>query len=793
MKNIAEFPKSPAMIKTLFEVWKKLEGNADCFEPLPNGIFNVSVISNQDGFSKKGKPMLTTVWQEVESGRKLTTYTLQYNPAYKRIKKVKTGDLYRIQHTGSGGFSSVDIVGEHTVESFTKSMLELPTCLSKHCTRQTLFVFDIEVFKHDILIVLRDYFTKEWFVFNNDLEGFRTFYLNHRDSLFVGYNNGGYDNHVVRGYLQGKNPYSLSKCIIDSTDRSLIYKLYNNRKTTLFSMDLYMDNRGFSLKEHSAFMGIDIEETQVDFHIDRPLTPDEQVLNKFYCKNDVIASEKRMEQNANMLLAKVVLVATYNLNKTYVGMTNANLTAEILGAVKQPDRNDERDYYELPEGFVIENADVLANMTCELPQKIEFSVNRRDVTLDLGEGGSHSAKRNYINTTDDMWHNDATSLHPSSMRLFNYESRNIPTSHGHVFTNIIEKRVEAKHNKGLVLSIKGVPVAGWILDMGYKLPLNTTYGAMGAKFNKLYDPRMRLLVCLVGQLAFFDLLEKLEDHATIIQTNTDAIDTIPFDEESFNEMQRVIKDWEHRTGYQMDSEKYIELFQRDVNNYVQRMDDGAVNVKGAIGLTRGLKVSKAVVSNAFINYLMNGLDPKEYINRCDELRQYQIIGKTGWTFDDTVAELPDGTYTKAQKVNRVFAVKNEYADQTCKIRKMKLISFSANDIDLSRLDESPVDGSEETVVCESESIIVDGETITADTIQLVKGITNEPELYMIDNKAVGQGKVSIDMIDKEYYIQETYRQLEQWFGDNWRNRIDEARSAGDEKHGALPVLDYIKG
>ncbi|MGQ7379021.1 hypothetical protein ACTGVF_11555, partial [Streptococcus suis] len=92
------------------------------------------------------------------------------------------------------------------------------------------------------------------------------------------------------------------------------------------------------------------------------------------------------------------------------------------------------------------------------------------------------------------------------------------------------------------------------------------YGAMGAKFNKLYDARNRLLVCLVGQLAFFDLLEKLEPHAKIIQTNTDAIDMIPNSDKDYEASQEIMREWEKRTGYNMESEKYVEMFQKDVNN-----------------------------------------------------------------------------------------------------------------------------------------------------------------------------------------------------------------------------------
>src|SRR5699024_6305653 len=178
------------------------------------------------------------------------------------------------------------------------------------------------------------------------------------------------DSNVMRAYLQGKNPYHVSKAIIESDDRGLVYKMFDTKKTPLFGMDLYQDNRGFSLKEHSAFMGINIKETYVDFDLDRPLINwrevmeeynlseemdeltltdelarvtginvdivynlvmgnalvDEQTLNEIYCKNDVLATELRFEQNIGMLVAKAAIALYFGLDKMALSMTNANLT-----------------------------------------------------------------------------------------------------------------------------------------------------------------------------------------------------------------------------------------------------------------------------------------------------------------------------------------------------------------------------------------------------------------------------------------------------------------------------------
>lgn len=786
MKNVAEFKNVRTMAKMLLDVFSTLDGNGKSFDPMLEGIHNVVVVKSEERLSAKGKEMKEIQMRSLSDGRDVTIYVMKFRTYdWNKWKDINVGQNLVINLTFNNGFASVDIVTH-------KDVIDIPKKPSVALSKQTIMIYDVEIFKKDDLYVFKDYFTKEVFVINNDLESLRKFYLEYRDSLFIGYNNISYDNNIFRSQLQGKNPYHVSKAVIESDDRALMYKMFDTKKTPLFSMDLYHDNRGFSLKEHAAFLGLNIMETQVDFDLDRELTDDEKVLNVEYCKNDVAATELRFEQNLPMLLAKVVLAAKFGLDKLSLSMTNASLTATILGAIKSEDRGDERDYYELPNGFLIENQDVLDNMTGELPDKIAFSVERRDVRVDLGEGGSHSAKPSFINVTEPMYHNDATSLHPSSIELFDLASRNIPEEYKGRYTQIIKDRVEAKHNKNKMITINGVEVFGWVLDMGYKLPLNTKYGAMGYKFNKLYDARNRLLVCLVGQLAFFDLLEKLEPHVKIIQTNTDAIDMIPNSDKDLEASEVIIKDWETRTGYNMESEKYVEMFQKDVNNYVQRMDNDEVNIVGAIGLTRGLKNSKAIVSNAFINYLLAEKDYKEFIYECDELRQYQIISKTGWTFDETVMIDGNGDEFPAQKVNRVFAVRKDY-ENVVELFKTKVTKWSseeevidsfADDYGTDNYDLKVKDALEQYNEFKDDNGIYQFKAYT-------KGLNSAPTHYTISNEQVGQG-ISIEDVDKEYYIKQVEDTLEMWFGESWLERINQVKkdraSVGRKP---LEVKNYI--
>lgn len=763
MKNIAEFKGAEQLASKLLEIFSALAGNAKSFDPLVEGVHQVVVIKSEERLSAKGKKMREIKLRSLKDGRDATIYIMKFRKQdWKTWENIEVGQQLVITLKYNNGFPNVTINQKGEVIDI------LPEKPNEALTKQTIYIYDIEVFKKDNLFVFRDYFTKEWTVIHNDLDALRKFYLENRDSLFVGYNSHSYDSNVMRAYLQGKNPFHVSKAIIESDDRALAYKMFDTKKTPLFGMDLYQDNRGFSLKEHSAFMGINIKETEVDFDLDRELTEEEQVLNELYCKNDVLATEKRFEQNIGMLVAKAAIALYFGLDKMALSMTNANLTAELLGAEKTPDRGDELDKYELPEGFEIESDTIReAFMTDEFEANdkghasISLNVPRRDVTEVLGVGGIHGAKESFIHVGN-FHARDVGSLYPNTMVLFDYLSRNIPEDKRHIYQMLLDERMEAKYSNKEFTEIKGVQIPTKLLINGYKLPLNTKYGAMGAEFNKLYDPRMRLLVCITGQMAMWDLLEKIENHATIIQSNTDAHYYIPFSDEDEKAIDEIANDWMKRTGYTLDDDPFREIYQANVNNYLAVTTDGKVKFKGAIGLTNGLKVSKAIVSNAFINYVVAGKDYKEFINECDELRQFQMITKTGYTFDDTVVRDSKGNELKAQKVNRTFAVKDP--NKAVEIFKVK-----------------------RGAIIEEE-----GTTIVGDD-SYTKGLPNAPEYYAIDNEAIGEGWITLDDIDKGYYINQVEDLLVMWFGTNWKERIEQAHAKRNKLGYKTPsVRNYIE-
>lgn len=56
-----------------------------------------------------------------------------------------------------------------------------------------------------------------------------------------------------------------------------------------------------------------------------------------------------------------------------------------------------------------------------------------------------------------------------------------------------------------------------------KIVLNSCYGTFKDEYNNLYDPRQSNNVCITGQLLLLDLIDKLEPHIKLIQSNTDGL------------------------------------------------------------------------------------------------------------------------------------------------------------------------------------------------------------------------------------------------------------------------------
>lgn len=566
-----------------------------------------------------------------------------------------------------------------------------------------IVVVDIEVFKYDWIVIFLDTTTGEWAVFHNDSLGVLR-YVSQPGLIFCGYNIKHYDNHILKAICCGADPTMVKQIndfiIVEDRPGWEHWFLRQNR-FWFDSFDLMDDTQvGTSLKHIEAHMGWNIEETSVDFNIDRPLTPEEIEATIFYCKWDIKATAKLLTMRKGYLQAKLNVARTKGISDTKaLYMTNARLTAAFLDAVAT-ERYDEREY-QYPDNLdrtlippsVLEFFDRLHDTS--IPSKELFN-SKLVVDVDgaeavIGFGGIHHARPNYTEERNPrnkriIRNFDVASLYPSLMVYNGYTSRNIPSADS--FAEVYHTRLKAKQT--------GDKFTANTL----KLILNTTYGASLATTNPLYDPLMGRSVCITGQLYILELaMRYLRETTTvrIIQLNTDGI-MISLDSAEMDTIYRINEEWQKSKSLILEEDKIQKIVQKDVNNYVMVFESGKVKTKGAY-VTYGVAPAGAfainnnhtIVKKAVIDYFVNGTPVEDTIYACDDIHEFQIIAKAGGGYKSVFRVPPDfeerkkrwqkenrgcrfvwdsydGPRSEVQKVNRVYASKNPNMGTMVKIK-----------------------------------------------------------------------------------------------------------------------------
>ena len=361
-----------------------------------------------------------------------------------------------------------------------------------------IIVYDIEVFAYDWIVVFYDTSNDEWSVFHNDNNAVRD-YMTQPGVIFCGFNSKAYDSHIAKAICCGASPELVKQIndflIVEDRPGWEHYFLRQN-KFWFDHFDLMDDCQfGTSLKHIEAHLSWNIEETQVDFSIDRPLTREELDSTIFYCKWDVKATAYLLTLRKNYLNAKLDVGRSIGIpDAKSLYMTNARLTAESLQA-NYVERSDGRDYVypdninrEYIPNDVFEFFDQLKdkNITDDKLFNSKLTIMVDGAEAVIGFGGIHHARNNYSeeSTGNRVIRNfDVASLYPSLMVNNGYISRNSPSSE--IFENFYHTRLKAKQS--------GDKKTANTL----KLILNTTYGASLAKTNPLYDPLMGRSVSLL--------------------------------------------------------------------------------------------------------------------------------------------------------------------------------------------------------------------------------------------------------------------------------------------------------
>lgn len=639
-----------------------------------------------------------------------------------------------------------------------------------------LYIYDIEVFSDDWIVVFRNPDSDHHIVIHNDNYYLREF-LSQPDIIIGGFNNKHYDDYILLTMLLGGSNIEVKKhndFIIRDKGDPWKYPFIQFKRKPFKSFDLKDDlDDGISLKAIEGNLKLPIVESSVPFDINRKLTPEELEEVIRYCKYDVDSTIKLYEaRKEDYIDAKLLVAEMYGLPpEEAIGLTNAKLSARVLEA-KYVERHDERDYV-IPDNIDISKIPkivldfFLQIRDKSIPDTKLFGAGKgsKGMTLNVwiktaygkcpvtfAWGGVHGAKPCVIveaTGTRVIRNKDVGSLYPNSMINFGYCSRGMKDPEAYV--KLVRKRL-------------GYKKAGDKLRANaLKLVVNTVYGAMLNLFNDLADRWAGRSVCISNQLAMMMLITLLAEQCKtidFININTDGI-MYTIDKSEDELANQIVATWCEITRFEMEDDDFIKVIQKDVNNYIGIKSDGTFKTKGgyvSLYENGNFKTnSLQIIDRSIVEYLVNNVPVETTINECEDIFAFQNIVKTGGTYEGSYHYV-NGVREPIQKVNRVYAVKDHKYGQV--VKGKWITEKRTKDKVTGKMISTPVEPplwSEDT-------------------------ISECPDHAYIDN----ENTLKIEDLDKDYYIDMAKRRIDKYINidrkvENKLNKIKEVITIMAEK------------
>lgn len=612
-----------------------------------------------------------------------------------------------------------------------------------------LIPFDIEVFKEDFLFIAYDTEKNAFSIIHNNPQKMREFWEENRNEIWISYNGRAYDIPVIQTYMFFAEQTEAQKHAKETSDK--IINSHNNEEERfripkscsqiypIINYDCMLDVQaralsfGVSLKKLEAYMGFQIEETKVDFTIDRKLTAEELNEVIYYCKWDVKSTWnvfQEMDKLGGDFRSHMGLIEMFDLPIYALNKTKAQLSAEILEA-RQPDepRDDEFNFV-FPDTLRLDKYAYIKDWYARPENR---SYDRKLITNVGGVkhvyawGGLHAARPFYKGEGCFILA-DVSSYYPNLMIQYDYLSRNVKDKNK--FKEIVEKRLEYKRLKD--------PRAD-----SSKVLINSVYGASKSQLNGLYDPVMANNVCIGGMLLLTDLIEKTEPISKLIQSNTDGI-LLKCEKKDKDELIDICHEWEKRVRMTLSFDEYTKVIQRDVNNYIIVDENGNIEAMGTDCKFRTpLDNETAIIGEAMRQYYVNGVPVADTIYKCNNYMDFMATTKLSNKYYGFSHRVGGGTINLPGKTHRVFATTDLSYGQVKKIPKVD---------DVVKKEQSPL----------TKWVTVPDETDNQEVISRKRSkIGKIPPHVMIDNSDV-RNKPIPSTLDKNYYVEEAMRRIKQW-------------------------------
>lgn len=538
-----------------------------------------------------------------------------------------------------------------------------------------LIIYDVEVFAFDWIVVFKDVESGVHTVIHNDSEALRECIF--EDGIYVGFNSKHYDQFIIKAAVCDFSPQEIKTLndFLIGGGRGWEYAPLKEFYFRFNNVDIRDDVQlGLSLKAIEGHMGMDIQETEVSFDLDRPLTEDELRQTVYYCTHDVDATHELMKLRADYLKTKKNLGKRAGIDEAKsLAATNAKLTAMMLRAERK-EWNDGREYV-YPENLdtavipkpILDFFETIHDMSIpdDVLFKTSFEIEIGGMPCKYAWGGVHGSLTGYYEEATEnrvIQNRDVSSLYPSLIEIYNYLSRNVPDPE--LFYAIKRDRIQAKHN-GDKQTAKDL-----------KLPLNTVSGAQENRYNDLYDPLPTRSLRISGQLFLTVLTMRLLNACKTIKLlnlNTDGL-MYSIDKSELALVDEIAHAWEAETKFELEVDDVQKVWIKDVNNLLMIKTDGEVKTVGGY-LNYGVSVKGAwainnnmiIVKKALIEYFVHGTPVEDTINGSTNIFDFQLIAKAGAKYREAY-HIVDGKQVPVQKVNRVYATADERYGKLFKVK-----------------------------------------------------------------------------------------------------------------------------
>lgn len=260
--------------------------------------------------------------------------------------------------------------------------------------------------------------------------------------------------------------------------------------------------------------------------------------------------------------------------------------------------------------FVVENGKI------PMPKSLEtLSIRLGDSNYTFGIGGLHSTEScvsHHADEDNDLEEDDVRSYYPSIIIRLGLFPKHLGPVFLDVYTPIYNERQEA-------VGVK---------KETYKIILNGSFGKFGSGYSILFAPELLIQTTITGQLCLLMLIEALEEEGIpVVSANTDGVVT-RCPKYLRKKKDQIIREWEAKTGFIMESSPYRSIYSRDVNNYIAIKTDGTAKRKGAYakpGLSKNPTVN--ICNEAVVEFLTKGTPVEETIEWCQDIRQFVSIKK----------------------------------------------------------------------------------------------------------------------------------------------------------------------